>query len=363
MPKKNTKIEVVENIEESVASETLKADSRTDTSHPQSKIEAINSVIGAMHAMRSDELTKWFNQAMDLIGKEADKEPKSANEYGNENSLDMKPSYAVGKARPTANDPMPKLDHKNNPLASMKEDVEEMFVGTDLSEEFKDKATTLFEAAVNARAIIEIARLEEEFETAYEERLEEEVASIVGNVETNLDTYLDYIVEKWMEDNQVAVESSLRNEIMEEFIGGLKSLFAEHYIDVPEEKVNVIEAMAQKIETLENALNESINDNNELKSELVEARMLSLVDELSEGLTMSQAEKFAALAEGVSFDGNFNSYKSKLEMVKETYFSMKPKTSNIEEETFESDDESVNTVNMDPHVSNYVRAIARTTKK
>jgi hypothetical protein len=350
-------------VEESIASETLKADSRTDTSHPQSKIEAINSVIGSMNAMSSDELTKWYTSAMALIGKEASALPGSANSDANKSSLNMKSSAATGNGGPSAPDAMPRLDHKNNPLASMKEDVEEMFVGTDLSEEFKDKATTLFEAAVNARATLEIARLEEEFETAYEERLEEEVASIVENVETNLDTYLDYIVENWMEDNQVAVESSLRNEIMEEFIGGLKGLFTEHYIDVPEEKVNVIEAMAQKIETLENALNESINDNNELKSELVEARMLSLVDELSEGLTMSQAEKFAALAEGVSFDGNFNSYKSKLEMVKETYFSMKPKTSNIEEETFESDDESVNTVNMDPHVSNYVRAIARTTKK
>jgi hypothetical protein len=322
-----------QSVEESVASDTLKADSRSDDSNPKSKIAAINSVIGSMNAMSSDELTKWYTSAMALIGKEASSLPGSANSDSNRNSLNMK------------------------------EDVEEMFVGTDLSEEFKDKAITLFEAAVNARATLEIARLEEEFETAYEQLLEEEVASIVENVETNLDIYLDYVVEKWMEDNQVAVESSLRNEIMEEFIGGLKGLFTEHYIDVPEEKVNVIEAMAQKIETLENALNESINDNNELKSELVEARMLSLVDELSEGLTMSQAEKFAALAEGVSFDGNFNSYKSKLEMVKETYFSMKPKTSNIEEETFESDDESVNTVNMDPHVSNYVRAIARTTKK
>jgi hypothetical protein len=352
-----------EAVEESTASETLRADSRSDDSNPKSKIEAINAVIGSMNSMSSDELTKWYTSAMALIGKEASALPGSANSDSNKSSLNMKGSAAIGSGGASAPDAMPRLDHKNNPLASMKEDVEEMFVGTDLSEEFKDKATTLFEAAVNARATLEIARLEEEFEIAYEERLEEEVASIVENVETNLDTYLDYIVENWMEDNQVAVESSLRNEIMEEFIGGLKGLFAEHYIDMPEEKVNVIEAMAQKIETLETALNESINDNNELKSELVEAKMLSLVDELSEGLTMSQAEKFAALAEGVSFDGNFNSYKSKLEMVKETYFSMKPRTSNIEEETFESDDESVNTVNMDPHVSNYVRAIARTTKK
>jgi len=348
---------------ESVASDTLKADSRSDDSNPNSKIAAINAVIGSMNAMSSDELTKWYTSAMALIGKEASALPGSASSDSNKSSLNMKDSAATGSGGASAADSMPKLDHKNNPLASMKEDVEEMFVGTDLSEEFKDKATTLFEAAVNARATLEIARLEEEFETAYEEKLEEEVASIVENVETNLDTYMNYVVEKWMEDNQVAIESSLRNEIMEEFIGGLKGLFAEHYINVPEEKVDVIEAMAQKIETLENALNESINDANELKSVLAEAKMSSLVDELSEGLTMSQAEKFAALAEGVSFDGNFNSYKSKLEMVKETYFSMKPKTSNIEEETFESDDESVNTVNMDPHVSNYVRAIARTTKK
>jgi hypothetical protein len=350
-------------IGESIASDTLKADSRSDDSNPKSKIAAINAVIGSMNAMSSDELTKWYTSAMALIGKEASALPGSANSDSNKSSLNMKGSAAVGSGGASAADPMPKLDHKNNPLASMKEDVEEMFVGTELSEEFKDKATTLFEAAVNARATLEIARLEEEFEAAYEERLEEEVTSIVENVETNLDTYMNYVVEKWMEDNQVAIESSLRNEIMEEFIGGLKGLFAEHYINVPEEKVDVIEAMAQKIETLENALNESINDANELKSVLAEAKMSSLIDELSEGLTMSQAEKFAALAEGVSFDGNFNSYKSKLEMVKETYFSMKPKTSNIEEETFESDEESVNTVNMDPHVSNYVRAIARTTKK
>jgi len=360
---KNIKEAAEQMVDESIASETLKADSRSDDSNPKSKIAAINSVIGSMNSMSSDELTKWYTSAMALIGKEASALPGSANSNANKSSLNMNSTAAKGSGGASAPDAMPKLDHKNNPLASMKEDVEEMFVGTDLSEEFKDKATTLFEAAVNARATLEIARLEEEYEAAYEERLEEEVALIVENVETNLDTYLDYIVENWMEDNQVAVESSLRNEIMEEFIGGLKGLFAEHYIDVPEEKVNVIEAMAQKIETLETALNESINDVNELKSVLTEAKMTSLVDELSEGLTMSQAEKFAALAEGVSFDGNFNSYKSKLEMVKETYFSIKPQTSNIEEETFESDDQSVNTVNMDPHVSNYVRAIARTTKK
>jgi hypothetical protein len=254
---------------------------------------------------------------------------------------------------------MPKLDHKNNPLASMKEDVEEMFTGEELSEEFKDKASTLFEAAVNARAIVEIARLEEEYET----RLEEEVASIIEGVESNLNTYLDYVVENWMKENEVAVESALRNEIMEEFIGGLKNLFAEHYIDMPEEKISVVEELAAKVERLEVALDETINENTELKNALLESERQETVAEIAEGLTLSQSEKFLSLAEGVSFDGDLDVYKKKLSVVKESYFpATKPQASNIEEETFEGDVGEKN-VSVDPQVNRYVQAISRTIKK
>ena len=336
----------VEKIDESIASDTLKPGSR-NVADPKSKIETITSVIGAMHSMRKDDLTKWYTQAMALIGKEASGLPAGASADSNAASIDMK----TGKG-PKTRDAMPKLN--------VKEDVEEMFTGEELSEEFKDKASTLFEAAVNARAVVEIARLEEEYET----RLEEEVISIVESVEKNLDTYLDYVVEKWMEENEVAIESSLRNEIMEEFIGGLKNLFAEHYIDMPEEKIDVVESLASKVEELESMLDETINENAELKSVISEAERSSLVDELAEGLTMTQAEKFMALAEGVNFDGDLDSYKSKLEVVKETYFSTKPQTStNIEEETFEGDVENNKTIAVDPQVNRYVQAISRTIKK
>lgn len=343
--------------EDSISMDTLHPNSRPAGSDPKSKIEHITSMIGAMHAMKKDDLTKWYHDAMALIGNEASSLPTRANADANQNTIDMK----TGKG-PKTKYPMPKLDHKNNPLASgsMKEDVEEMFVGQDLSEEFKDKATTLFEAAVNARAILEVARIEEE----YENRLEEETASILESVERNIDSYLDYVVEKWMEENEVAIESALRNEIMEEFIGGLKNLFAEHYIDMPEDKIDVVEELAAKVEQLETALDESINENAELKSILAESEKISIVDSLSEGLTVTQAEKFVALAEGVNFDGDFDNYKAKLEIVKETYFRSSVTSSNsIVEETFETEEDTNKIISLDPSVNRYVQAISRSVKR
>jgi len=333
-------------LDESIASETLKAGSRSVGSDPKSKIEAMTSVIGAMHSMRKDDLIKWYDQSMALIGKEASSLPSGASADSNAASIDMK----TGKG-PKTRDAMPKLN--------VKEDVEEMFSGEELSEEFKDKASTLFEAAVHARAIVEIARLEEEYET----HLEEEVTSIVEEIEGNLNNYLDYVVENWMKENEVAIESSLRNEIMEEFIGGLKNLFAEHYIDMPEEKIDVVEELATKVEELEVKLDEAINENAELASLVAESVRQEVVSEIAEGLAMSQSEKFFSLAEGVDFNGDLNVYKKKLSVVKETYFpSTKPQVSNIEEETFEGE-VTEKIVSHDPHVNRYVQAISRTVKK
>lgn len=337
--------EMYELDEESIAGATLKAGSRPDD-NPKSKIEFMTKTLGIMNGMKKEDLSKFYNDVIAQIGKEASALPASASADANQASVDMK----TGKG-PKTKDPMPKL--------SVKEDVEEMFSGEELSEEFKDKASTLFEAAVNARAVVEIARLEEE----YENRLEEEVTSIVKQIEGNLDNYLDYVVENWMKENEVAIESSLRNEIMEEFIGGLKGLFAEHYIEMPEEKINVVEELAAKVEKLEAALDEAINENAELVNIVAESARQETVAEVAEGLTMTQSEKFLTLAEGVEFDGDLDVYKKKLSVVKETYFpSAKPQTSNIEEETFEGD-VGEKTVSYDPQVNRYVQAISRTIKK
>jgi hypothetical protein len=331
--------------EASIAAATLRAGSRTEAD-PKSKIEFMQRTLGAMNGMKKEDLTKWFDQAMALIGKEADSLPSGANSGANQNSIDMK----TGKS-PKTRDAMPKL--------SVKEDVEEMFEGQDLSEEFKENASTIFEAAVTARAALEIARLDEE----YEIRLEESVTELKEELQANLDSYLSYVTEKWMKENQVAIESALRNEIMEEFIDGLKGLFVEHYIDIPEEKVSVVESLAAKVEALESALDESITENAELKSMVLESNKQEVLDELAEGLTMSQAEKFFALAEGVHFDGNLDVYAKKLSVVKENYFTKKLATvTNLEEETFETGD-VLHSGSVDPSVNRYVQAISRTVKK
>lgn len=315
---------------------------------PGSKIAAMTNILSAMHGMKKEDLTKWYDQAMALIGKEADSLPAGANADANQASVDMK----TGKG-PKTRDAMPKLD--------VREDVEEMFAGEELSEEFISKASTLFEAAVNARLTVELARLEEEAN----EIIESEIAKAVESLENSLDSYLNYAVEKWMEENQVAIESSLRNELAEEFISGLKGLFAEHYIDVPEDKVDVMEALAAKVEALEETVNDLMEENTDLKGMLSEALKNKAIEEVAEGLTVMQTEKFYALAEGVSFDGDIDEFKEKLEVVKENFFkvSRKPAETNLEEETFEGETLNESMVSRDPTVNRYVQAISRTVKR
>ncbi len=334
--------------EESIAGATLRAGSRPDE-NPKSKIEFMQRTLGIMNGMKKEDLSKFYNDVIAQIGKEADSLPASASSAANQGSIDMK----TGKG-PKTRDAMPKL--------SVREDVEEMFDGQELSEEFKDRASTLFEAAVTARISLELANLEEQ----YDNRLSEELEEIKESLEKGLDTYLDYVVEKWMDDNRVAIESSLRNEIMEEFIGGLKNLFAENYIEMPEEKIDVVESLANKVEELEAALAESINENAELKDVVAESVRHDVLNDLAEGLTMTQAEKFFALAEGIDFEGDLDVYARKLSVVKEQYFSKKSPTTavNIEEETFEGDVGTQQaTVSVDPSVGKYVQAISRTIKK
>jgi hypothetical protein len=248
---------------------------------------------------------------------------------------------------------------KNRATIAMKEDLDALFDGYELTEEFKETTTTLFEAAVNARVIAESVRLEEEFAT----KLEEEVAVFSEEMTDKIDAYLNYAVENFMKENEVAIESTLRNELAEEFMGGLKNLFAEHYISVPQEKVDVLEAMAEKVEALEYKLDEVITENTELRGVILSESAVKVFTDLASDLALTQQEKFAALAEGIEFDGNLDVYSRKLNTIKETYFKNDSQhySSNIDEETFEG--EVAERVYGDPQVNRYVQALARTVKK
>ena len=197
----------------------------------------------------------------------------------------------------------------------MNEHVEALFSGEELSEDFMNKAKTILEAAVASKMQSEIARLEE----AYAAALEEEVASIQEELSNNVDDYLNYVVEQWVTDNEVAIEAGLRSELTEDFISGLRQLFAEHYIDIPEEKVSVIEELGSRVEELEEKLNEEIDRNVELTKVLSESTKESVLHDMTEGLTATQAEKLKSLAEGVEFV-NADTFATKVQTLRENYF-------------------------------------------
>ena len=333
--------------EGSQAMETLKPNSMP-AADPKSRVEIMKSMIGAMAEMPKKDLVKWFDQTQSQFGPNKDY-GVGDNSAKNKSSIDMKPS-AAGSKGADVKDPMPKI--------SMKEDIAEMFAGQDLSEEFKEKASTLFEAAVSARIIAEVARLEEE----YEEKLNEQIESVTTELTEKLDAYLDYVVEQWMEENEVAIETSLRNELMDDFIESLKGVFAEHYIDVPQDRLDVLESLASKVEELEARLDETISENNDLKQIAVQVEVDSIFDEVTEGLALTQVERFRSLAEGIEFDGDLDSYARKLNIIKESHFSEK-KSSSMLTESIEEDGMQTEEIAVAPDMKRYVQAISRTVKR
>ena len=356
MTKKTTEIqeENVEDVQEETPAASSLHPAAKSMADPKaldaSKVSMMKQMLHMASGMGKEDMTDWFHKAMALIGHEADK--VGDNSGKNQSSIDMKTGSG-----PKTKDGMPKIA-SITPGQSMKEDVEEMFAGQDLSEEFKEKAATIFEAAVAVKALV----VEEELKEQYETALAEQVARIEAETQENLDKYLDYVVEEWMKENEVAIESSLRTEMTNDFIEGLKNLFAEHYIELPEEKVEVVETLADKVAELEQKLDEMISENSELKEELENAALIAVVEELASDLAMTQQEKFKSLAEEIEFT-DVENFKKKLEIVKETYFKdEKPAKSNIEEETFEAETDN-QAVASNPMVSRYVQAISRTAKK
>lgn len=240
----------------------------------------------------------------------------------------------------------------------MNEHVEALFAGEDLSEEFKQKAVTIFEAAVKAKMQSEIARLEE----AYAATLEEEVETLKEELSSNVDDYLNYVVEQWVSDNEVAIEAGLRTELTEDFISGLRQLFAENYIDIPEDKISVVEEFGSKIEELEAKLNEEIERNVELTSILSESKKTEVLHAMTEGLTATQAEKLKQLAEGVEFV-DVDTFATKVQTLRENYF---PSSVNAQTELdkIEPGTEGQTMISEENNpMSKYVRVLGKTLPK
>ena len=233
---------------------------------------------------------------------------------------------------------------------NVKEDVDALVEGEDLSEEFKDKAATIFEAAVKSKTREEITRIHEGMTGEFEVKLEESVEALTEKV----DTYLNYVVEEWTKENELAIERGLKGEIAEDFISGLKQLFEDHYIDVPDEKYDVLEAQSEKIAELEEKVNNVMEQNialTSVKSGLVREQVIS---EACEDLTDTEIEKFKSLTEDVDF-ADEESFKAKLDTLKESYF---PKT--IVEQSFDDEDGgTAQDIDTTEAMSAYMSAISR----
>jgi hypothetical protein len=197
----------------------------------------------------------------------------------------------------------------------IEEDVNALLSGEDLSEEFQEKARVIFESALRSK----VNEIKESLEAQYEERLVEEVVEISEALQERVDSYLEYVAEEWMTENQLSVERGLKEELTESFLGGLKGLFEEHYVQIPEEKYDVLESMVEKLDEMETKLNEQIERNINLNKRLSESVADRIFDEISEGLAVTQKEKLASLAESVEF-GSDTEYREKLETLKESYF-------------------------------------------
>ena len=201
---------------------------------------------------------------------------------------------------------------------SVEEDVNALLAGEELSEEFQEKARTIFETAINAK----VATIREELETKYAEKFAEEVASAKESLAERVDSYLEYVADEWMSENQLAVEAGLKADMTESFLTGMKSLFEEHYVTIPEEKYDVFESMVEKLDDMETKLNEQIEKNITLNGRLSEATAEGIFESVSDGLASTQKEKLASLSESVEFESE-SQYREKLEMLKESYFSTK----------------------------------------
>lgn len=247
-------------------------------------------------------------------------------------------------------------EEEDNHKKKMKEDIDALFADdSTISEEFKVKASTIFEARVMDR----VSQIQEELEQQYASVLEEAVESIKEDLAQKVDDYLNYIVEQWVEENQIAIESGLRAELTEEFIAGLRNLFAEHYIDVPSEKVDLVDELATKVEELEEQLNQEIEHGVELKKALVESVKSEITREVSSGLTETQVEKMKTLAESVDFSTE-EEYKQKLETIRENYFPSgmkKVEVTQLHEQVEETEERKLIA---DPFVAAVSQAISKT---
>jgi hypothetical protein len=290
--------------------------------------------------LSEEEIAEAIEENFEFVTEEKDEEDEEDKKEMKESSHKMKKHDKEDKEK------------------MMKEHVDALLAGENLSEDFRAKAETIFESAVDLRVQEEVQTLEE----AYAAALEEEVAKIHEQLTEQVDDYLNYVVEQWVAENEVAIETGLRTELTEEFISGLRTLFAEHYIDIPEDKVTVVESLGSRVEDLENKLNEQIETNVSLNKQLNESKQFEVLVDACDGLTATQTAKLRALAENVDFT-SADEYSRKVETLRESYFPSNVNSSRVLDLNESVDGKSQVAEEPNGPMAHYVKALGKTVIK
>jgi len=312
---------------------------------PTTKTAMISAIFDKVNGLKKEDVSKRFKDLMAVV---------EAEDLGGETTDDATPEgdkVAIGKKKKKIKISMPEIN--------VKEDIDALVEGEELSEEFKAKASTIFEAAVHQKVMEIAASKVDEMEQEYQAELQEEIVTFRDDLTDKVDGYLNYVTEEWMKENELALESSLKSEITEEFMGGLKDLFTEHYIEVPEEKVDIVENLFDKVEDLEGQLNQSVQENIKVKNELNEYRKDKILEEVCEDLADTQSEKMKTLAEGVSYEDDSENFEEKVKTIKENYFPNQQKQDENVEQVDASEGEEVSDPKMTNIMEAYSKAIAR----
>jgi len=311
------------------------------------KAALISQVMGKMNKMSKTTLQSLANEV-------------STSQYG-------KNKLPASKPQSTGKDSTPSLDAEGKPpspaapkvsAAESKEAIGEIFAEGDLSEEMREKAQIIFEASINSRIIEVTAHIQEDFDN----KLDEEKDKFKQELTERVDEYLEYVAEEWMKENEVAIENSLKVDVAETFINGIKTLFQENYISVPEDKIDLVNELTQQKEELERKLDEQVQKDMDTKKERDGLERFKIFNEACDGLTMSQKDKLSQLSEGIEYENN-EDYKSKIDLLKEHYFNTK--TAKTDTEDLNSDPVDVDqeeSQQVGPMAA-YAQAISRSVRK
>ena len=309
--------------------DTIKKSASKKAVQPKTKAGLINAAYQQMSKMTKEELSSAYDKLVSV----------------QETSVETTEEIVSEELQVEV-----KIDFQEDLNALVSEDA-------DLSEDFKEKASIIFETAVKSKLSAEISRLEEQYTT----ELSEEIEQIKTDLVEKVDGYLSYVVESWMEENKLAVETGLRAEIAESFINGLKGLFEQHYVDVPETKYNLVDDLATKVNELEDQLNKSTENNIKLSEQVTDLRREQIVVEATSGMVEIDAAKLKSLVEDIDFESE-ETFVKKVTVIKESYFKTK-KTSVVDETTDLATDEKGTEIGINsPIMSLYTNAISRTTK-